>query len=290
MSDNGREQLAPWRKRSGQMYLTDSEVLDLLDDGAPRTPADLAESRRRENVLRLQCRYLTDAGLLQTVAADTFEITGDGVDFLAGSLTLPCTDGYLHLDQVLEMSSHRLTNFESLDPTDVKIVNDEFFSNEENDYGWVREDRFRTERRIWNVKGWQLNRLMEEFPRTEPLAQQCAHWMRAIVGLHFFPDANYRTGMATLYGLLSGNDLRDQIDEWPGSTIDRAVLYSKLIRGLVTTVTFDTLWLRDELYRHWERYFRDLLYGYEERRSQPTNDHLRDVLKYTREKRRRGYP
>lgn len=288
MSKRGHgELLAPWRCRSGQMYLTDREILTEFENGSVRKPVQLAEGRRRENVIRLQCHYLSDIGLLRTVGRDSFEITTFGSDYLDGSVLLPTEDGYILLEETMEIPSRSLTDFTSLDPTLIKIINDDFFVDSSNDYGWVRGDRKLTEQRIWNVKGWQLDRIMEEFPRTDPLPQQCAHWIRTIVGIHFFPDANHRTGMATLYGLLDANDVAQYFDEWPGSGIDRAVLYSKLIRSLVTTVTFDKLWLRDELYCHWERYFSDLLSGETNHRSQPTNDDLREVLRYVRDKRNR---
>lgn len=290
MGGNEREeQLAPWRKQSGQMYLSDRQVLERLD-GFPRQPEELAESHRRENVIRLQCHYLVDIGLLRRVATDAYEITSLGRGFLDGTLSLASENGHIQLEQVMDLPSQCITDFSTHDPTLLKTINTDFFNDSTNDYGWVRQDRELTRQRIWNVKGWQLERVMEEFPRTDPLPQQCAHWMRAIVGLHFFPDANHRTGMATLYGLLDTNNVAKLAEDWPGSRIDRAVLYSKLIRSLITSVTFDKLWLRDELYCHWERYFRDLFYGQSDHQAQPTNKELREVLEYARSKRNRQNP
>lgn len=287
-SDESRS-IAPWRSLSGQMYVTDRELLAAIAGNAPRTPKELAEGRRRENVLRLQCEYLSQLGLLRPVARDLYDVTGAGHEFLSGSLDLLTDDGYVLLEEELDLPARRITDFESLDPTVVKILNrDEFFDDASHDYGWVQGDPRLTESRIMNVKGWQLSRVIEEFPRFVSLPRQCAHWMRAFVGLHFFPDANHRTGTATLYALLKANDVAPPEGAWPGEDIDEAVLYSKLLRGLVTSVTFDKLWLCDELYLHWEQYFRRLFHDSDDTRPALKTEHLRDVLNYAREKRRRG--
>lgn len=286
MSRTAPASIAPWRARSGQTYLSDRELLEALADRSPLTPKQLAESRRRENVLRLQCEYLADVGFVRTVTRDLYEITDEGRQFLSGASSVPVEAGYVRFEDVLDLPSRRITEFDSLDPTVVKIINREFFDDASNDYGWVREDPELTRSRIMNVKGWQLNRLMEEFPRFVSLPRQCAHWMRAIVGLHFFPDANHRTGMATLYALLDANGVAPREGTWPGDDIETAVLYSKLLRSVVTSVTFDTLWLRDELFLHWEQYFRGVFYGSDDCRPDLTTDYLRDVLEFAREKQR----
>lgn len=278
---------APWQARTGQMYLSDHDLLEELQHLSRATPKDLAQSRRRENVIRLQCRYLREGGLLLSAGHDTFQLSEAGNAYLEGSVDIPSAGGYFDLGELLELPDWRITDLSGIDPTMMKTLNDEdFFQDPSNDYGWVNEEPGLTRQRIWNVKGWQLDRLMREFPRTEPLPQQCAHWMRAIVGLHFFPDANHRTGMATLYGLLNSNGLAPPNEEWPGEEIHRAVVQSKLIRGLLATPTFDTLWLRDELYIHWHRYFRNLLHkGETPTSTNPPTEYLRQVLEYARETR-----
>lgn len=108
-----------------------------------------------------------------------------------------------------------------------------------------------------NVKGTRLYRIFRAFPRDVPVAAQCAHWMRAFAGLHFFPDANHRTGMALLQGLLKLNGVDDT--GLPGRRIDRAVIRSKSIRILqLDRLTLRDLWKTDELYYHWYRYFRNV--------------------------------
>ncbi|MFQ3318453.1 MAG: prophage maintenance system killer protein [Natronomonas sp.] len=99
---------------------------------------------------------------------------------------------------------------------------------------------------------------MNEFPFSEPLPNQCAHWLRAIVGLHFFPDANHRTAMTTLNTIFSLNDI-ERIS-WRNKRYRTAIFKSKLIRRFVVDVRFDNLWYEDELFQNWHRYFTEILY------------------------------
>ncbi|PSP78420.1 hypothetical protein BRC81_07700 [Halobacteriales archaeon QS_1_68_20] len=127
---------------------------------------------------------------------------------------------------------------------------------------------------------------MEEFPRGESLARQCAHWVRAVVGLHFFPDANHRTAFGTLYGLLDATGVAPPNDEWPPDGIETAVLRSKLLRGLHCRTDFRTLWLRDELNRHWHGFFKRSLHGASSHDDElPSKESLRDILEYARDRR-----
>lgn len=232
----------------------------------------------------MQCRYLTRIGYAEKISDDTFGLAADGERHLEGESKYSTTDGWLDWDSLLELPDWRLREFDALDPTVIKVINSEFFDDSEYDYGLIRQVRDLTRSRIWNVKEWKLNRLLEEFPRAESLTQQCAHWMRAIVGVHFFPDANHRTGMATLYGLLDSNNVAPPTEEWPGENIDRAVLRSKLLRSLHSDVTFRSLWVRDELYYHWHRYFRDLLRDVDGCRPPARSiETLSSVLDHTRE-------
>jgi hypothetical protein len=152
-----------------------------------------------------------------------------------------------------------VTDLSGLSSSGVKETNETFFNRVDQDYGNVLGGSEETKQKIWNVKGTRLYRVFREFPRDEGLIAQCAHWMRSFVGLHFFPDANHRTGMALLQALLKDNGVDDAA--LPGRHIDRAVIRSKLIRLLqLDSVTLRDLWKRDELYVHWCRYFRDSFY------------------------------
>lgn len=276
----------PWRDDDGEMYLSDADILESIDERGVATPRDVARSRYRENVIRLQCRHLRRGGLLRSPAHDTFALSDAGDDFLAGGRSTSTTDGYFDREELLDVPPRRLRDFSALDPTHVKLTNEGFFEDSSHGYGSVRGGRGRTRRRIWNTQGWKLNRVMEEFPLFEPLVQQCAHWIRAFVGVHFFPDANHRTAMSTLYGVLDTNGVAPPNDEWPPAGIDRAVVRSKLLRSLHTVTDFRTLWLRDELYRHWHRFFRNSLHDVSNGKPvDPPEKYLRTVLEYAREKR-----
>jgi len=84
--------------------------------------------------------------------------------------------------------------------------------------------------------------------------------------------------------LLKQNDVDFPDEEWPGDHIERAVLHSKIIRGLHSDVKYNSLWLKDELYVSWHRYFRNFLLDCENRMSmKPTLKQLRSVINHGRE-------
>lgn len=250
-------------------------MVALLADRGPARPGDLTADRRRENVIRLQCRYLSRAGLVSTVAHDLFDLSDRTVS------DDQFEDGYIDLTASLDVPERRLHRFDILDAEDIKLTNLELL-NSDSGYELVADDRRTTEQRIRNVKTSRLERLLTEFPRAEPLSQQCAHWMRAMSGIHPFPDANHRTGMATLRGLLVRNGFEGLLDGWPGGDIGRAVTKGKLLRELHTEVRYDRLWLRDELYHHWHRYFRRLFRESDSETVGPSTDFLDGVLRYVR--------
>ena len=74
--------LRPWRDHERSNTTTDRQVVSSLADGGPARPRDIACGRFRENVIRLQCRYLTAAGLLEQVATDTFDADSGAVTTL----------------------------------------------------------------------------------------------------------------------------------------------------------------------------------------------------------------
>lgn len=101
------------------------------------------------------------------------------------------------------------------------------------------------------------------FPRFEPLSNQLAHIVRTFCGHHHFPDANHRTGthIADILASKQDHDLFSLIQS-DDEGIKRAVEISKILRGLRSNArnSIDYLWMEDELFYHWNRYFRDLLY------------------------------
>lgn len=111
--------------------------------------------------------------------------------------------------------------------------------------------------RIWSVRNGDPRRVIDEFPTDEDVVNQCALWMRAIVGKHFFPDANHRTAVAVLRRLLHENGIEP--GDWPIDRTERALRESHRARRESPSVRLDTLYERDELFRVWRRYFEDVL-------------------------------
>lgn len=241
------------------------EILSKLRDRGLATPRGIGESRYRENVIRNRCRELCRCGLTERVTRDVFGITEEGIQRLDGDGDLPKTNGRLAVDELSERrycrEEERITDFGGIDAETIKQFNYERYQDPEDKYGLVDSSREKTIRRIWNVQDTALERVMREFPRNEPVVQQCAHWVRAISGKHFFPDANHRTAIGSLKALLQLNGIRPP--RWPGNGLDRMILKAKFVRNFVVDVRFDNLWQKDELYALWHRHFRDLFYDVE---------------------------
>lgn len=266
------------------MYLSNKELLTKIADIPNSNPHTLADHRYRENVIRLQLRDLADIGLIRPVAHGTYQLTDFGRNVHCGTERLPAENGLFDLEAVTDYSfpdsDWRLTDFSNLDGETIKKLNFDAIEAPQEEYGLIRGSRDTTRRRIGNVAETDLHRLMREFPTHEPLPQQCAHWLRAMVGVHFFPDANHRTAMGTLsvlYQTLRGEPLP------VGDDIERVVLESKIARHFFEEVRFDTLWMRDPLYYVWHRYFRRILCDGGSQRHDPPRRHLQMVLNYARE-------
>jgi hypothetical protein len=266
------------------MYISDRDILNLLVDVEHASPRDLAQQRYRENVIRLQIRDLERIGLVRNLAHDTYELSSYGRSVHEADEELPSEEGLFNLSEIADSPSPDsdwcLNDFTNLDGETIKELNFDIIEDSEEEYGWVHDSPNKTRQKIGNVPETDLHRVMREFPTHDPLPQQCAHWLRAIAGLHFFPDANHRTGMNTLAVLY--RTLTDQ--QLPiGDNIERVVLESKIARILLSDVRFDTLWKRDELYHVWHRYFRLVLCDDGYRRHDPPEHHLRLILNYARE-------
>jgi len=81
--------------------------------------------------------------------------------------------------------------------------------------------------------------------------------MHAVVGKHFFEDANHRTAIALLRKLLDDNGI--DIDPWPTERVMQARDESHAVRRKIPPVRLDTLYEKDDLYRVWYRFFTDVL-------------------------------
>lgn len=243
-------------------------ILEKIAKTGPASPKDISESRYRENITRLRCRKLVDRGLLRQITHDIYELSDAGQQYLSGDQSFSLATSDPGTKQITAKSSqnipdNRITDITEMDAETMKQFNYEWYQDPQGDYGLVNESPKRTERRIWNVQDLELDRVIEEFPIREPVVQQCAHWIRAISGKHFFPDANHRTTMASLKALLQINNIQI-INNWPGRHIERTVLKSKFIRNFIVDIRFDNLWDRDEHYLLWHRHFRNLFYDFEE--------------------------
>lgn len=172
-------------------FLTYTEILELLNTTGPLSPKDVCESRRRENVVRVQCRILVECNLVERVTHELFLLSDRGVSFLDGDLELPMKNDDIDIKQVKQSllwtdAQEQISDFSEMDAETIKQFNYERYLDDCDNYGLVEQSRQKTKRRIWNVKDFELDRVMDEFPIHEPLVQQCGHWVRAICGKHFF--------------------------------------------------------------------------------------------------------
>jgi hypothetical protein len=197
----------------GDGFITYIEILESLDATRPLSPKGICESRRRENVVRIQCRILVECDLVERVTHELYLLSDRGVSFLDGDLELSMEDGDIDVEQIKQSvlwsdSQERISDPNKIDAETIKQFNYERFMDTHDDYGLVGHSHEKTKGRIWNVKDFELDRVIDEFPIYEPLVQQCGHWVRAICGKHFFPDANHRTAMASLNALLKLNGIQ----------------------------------------------------------------------------------
>ena len=152
---------------------------------------------------------------------------------------------------------YRITDLSSLSAEDFKIRNTKFLlgsthydMNMYSSEAQIRHD-------IWAVRNHNLRRVLREFPTNEPLVDQCAFWMHAVVGKHFFPDANHRTAMALLRRLLRDNNIEP--GKWPIERTKRVRDESHAVRAELSRITIDRLYERDDLFEVWRQYFDDVL-------------------------------
>ena len=162
------------------------------------------------------------------------------------------------MGEQVDGDSPRITDLSSLDPENFKFRNEKFLLNRSLHYD-NPHDRSISEQRddIWRVRNGDIERVLEEFPTDRPLPEQCALWMHAVVGKHFFADANHRTAIALLRKLLDDNDIA--VDQWPTDRVRTARDESHAVRQDIPPVRLDTLYEKDDLYRVWYEFFTDVL-------------------------------
>lgn len=152
----------------------------------------------------------------------------------------------------------RITDLSAVGPEDVKYRNTQFLTADEHPYETgLGHTETELRRQIWNVRNGDIRTVLRTFPTDEPLREQCALWMHAFVGKHFFPDANHRTAVALLRTLLSENKIA--YEEWSVEHLKNTRKLSHDVRRDIEPVELDTLYRRDELYRLWRQFFQEEL-------------------------------
>ena len=152
----------------------------------------------------------------------------------------------------------RIRELSVLEPENFKYRNTQFLKDDSQPYDTGKgkpDDALR--RQIWNVRNGDIRRVLSDFPTDEPLREQCALWMHAVVGKHFFPDANHRTAVALLRKLLDANDI--EYRPWSINRLQEARANSHRVRRETEPIRLDTLYRRDELYDLWLVFFEDEL-------------------------------
>jgi len=106
------------------------------------------------------------------------------------------------------------------------------------------------------VRNGDLERVLEEFPTDRPLPEQCALWIHALVGKHFFPDANHRTAIVTLRKLPVTTGWNQENGRRSGSN---GYGLSHTTFEEIPPIHLDGLYEKDELYRVWLQFFGEVL-------------------------------
>jgi prophage maintenance system killer protein len=152
----------------------------------------------------------------------------------------------------------RITDLSALDAEDFKIRNTKFLRGD-TEYEKTGNESFETLRHeIWVTRNGDLRRVFYQFPVSWPLTEQCAGWMHAVVGKHFFPDANHRTAVVMLRRLLDENGI--EYTPWSVDRLEAARDDSHTVRDEIENVRLDTLYRKDRLYDVWLEFFEDELH------------------------------
>ena len=141
-------------------------------------------------------------------------------------------------------------------PFDIKSIHRDFRKGNEHDYTTLsHHSRLDVNRQIKSIRDSDLQQVIDLFPLEEELPSQCANWIHALTGKHFFPDANHRTSIATLRQILSDNQVSELVI-WDQEVLRERVKSSKEARNNVS-VNMGNLYQKDELYGVWYDYFED---------------------------------
>ncbi len=226
----------------------DPEILQTFRENQTSWLRDLDESGELNWSIEYtysRCKQLALHGLLQDLGCRTYHLTEAGSQYLSEEFD---PDNPHTIDRIIDLSTISAANF--------KYRNMKFLHGS-TPYELQSHKRLvdaRTE--IWRVRNGDLRSVLRRFPRDEPLINQCALWMRAWTGKHFFPDANHRTAIATLRELLVSSGF--EITQWPVHRTVSAIRESKAIR-VQTRYELDTLYSKDMHYYVWWFHFVDVL-------------------------------
>lgn len=150
----------------------------------------------------------------------------------------------------------RITDLSAIDAEDFKARNTKLLMGDRHYDNPQNKPLQELRREIWAVRNQDLRRVLREFPTEPPLCEQCALWMHAVVGKHFFNDGNHRTAVFLLRELLRENSVDP--GSWPIERTKQVRRDSHDVRGHLPPITLDSLYERDELYELWLEYFIDI--------------------------------
>jgi len=173
------------------------------------------------------------------------------------------SDPYDPTDEFKTDGGERRISGITVDVDDIIQTNMRFFKEGKYEYEDVQAyTHLETRRKIKLDRGdrHDLSEILNQLPLDEPLVEQSALLMHALVGVHFFPDANHRTAMATVRKLMYGNGISEfgvSLHDFDRKT-EAARNASKEERKK-THIDMGNYYEKDSLYEVWRKYFDDVL-------------------------------
>ena len=176
----------------------------------------------------------------------TYESTSFGKQYFEGTVSAESPQEYV--DRIIDLSL--------IGADDVRHRNAKFLQGDAKYDIRSHESQLGLKKDIWGVRCGDINNLLRRFPRDPPLLDQCALWMRAWTGKHFFPDANHRTAIAILRNILLNRGFIP--GTWSTERSKQAIRESKRERTK-REYTLDSIYERDSHFVTWKSYFIDVL-------------------------------
>ncbi|WP_181686807.1 hypothetical protein [Halorhabdus salina] len=156
-----------------------------------------------------------------------------------------------------EPDAPRITDLSGIGAENFKQRNTNFLTSDKEYELFDHQTHQDARHKIWVTRNGDLRQILRDFPTDAPVYEQCAGWVHAVAGRHFFPDANHRTAIATLRKLLQDNGIPP--GQWPPRLTRDVVLRSHAIRREIENVRLDTLYRHDRLFLVWLLYFKTVL-------------------------------